>query len=821
MACKDHNVVIKHVFGHTTFRTGQRECIEAALAGRDVFCLMPTGGGKSIVYQLPAVCCHGLAVVFSPLVSLIQDQVDQMEALGIRAAYMSAEKESENRAIMDEVFRYGNSQSTLTQSDFRTSHSREPIKLLYVTPERLAKSDYLKRGLTSLANKGMLSRFVVDEAHCMSQWGHDFRPDYLALRQLKNSFPGIPIMALTATANRNVIADSVRNLQMREPFLFTMSFNRSNLSYTVKKKDGGKKLMKDIADFIKARAGLTGIVYCFSTKDCEDVCKGLQEELPSMRNQITFYHAKVEPQSERQKRQRLWSNGQVKVIVATIAFGMGINKPDVRYVIHHSLPKSMDGFSQESGRAGRDGRPAESVLYFSFKDKSRVQSLIVKSGQERGFNNQETIRRNLDLLAKMTSYCVDKVECRRTLMLNYFGEEFDRRHCNKTCDNCQHYNSYENVDMLSSAVPVMWVLREVLQKGLPITLNQLAQVATGSKSKALEKFGEVQAVSQIPDKLTRDMCERILQVMVLRNFLEERQEENKAGFSNDYLVLGHRAHLLDRPQPLDEQGVPISLLVAVQKALISSSSTTARHAQRNGARGAVEVDPILEDDSPITHDFEAPHPQETSVRRVGGANNMGGSKRKVPLVSNNEFVDDDYLDSSCSPGLDSQAIMCPSEADGWINADMPSTSGNGFCTTRRKKVKIGGAHDVTSMALDMERDESKEVSKLSSRQRADLKEWLNQYRTKKWEHYWIRLPDRAVDALLDMVPLKPDDLYLVDGISTTGSVTWRDELCACIYSFLQTKGLLDRFPHAKEPTIPKNELWLDPVNAPYSDFSAT
>jgi superfamily II DNA helicase RecQ len=301
---KDFHAELSRVFGHHGFRAGQKQCVEAALLGRDVFCLMPTGGGKSVVYQLPAWCNRGLAVVFSPLISLIQDQVDALIAIGIRAVQLASSNDpQDNRDTFAEIARMQ------TENDV-CNEAPNTIKMLYITPERFSKSDGLRDVLKRLAVKGMLSRFVVDEAHCLSNWGHEFRPDYLSLKLLRSTCPGVPIMALTATANRLVVDDCKKLLHMQNEYTFSMSYNRTNLRYAVRQKTS--KIAQDIAKIVQARRKDTGIIYCLSKRDCETVAEALKKEIPAMRGEIDFYHADVSEQ-ERKRRQNSWSRGDIKV----------------------------------------------------------------------------------------------------------------------------------------------------------------------------------------------------------------------------------------------------------------------------------------------------------------------------------------------------------------------------------------------------------------------------------------------------------------------------------------------------------------------------
>lgn len=393
--------ILQTVFGYNEFRHNQQEIIEHLLRAEDAVVLMPTGGGKSLCYQVPALCVEGVTVVVSPLIALMKDQVDALTLNGVKAAFLnSTQHPSEREQILQQL-------------------RRNELKLLYVAPERLVGSDI--NFLQFLKTEAKPALFAIDEAHCISQWGHDFRPEYRVLSELKTQFPEIPVIALTATADALTKKDIIEQLHLKQYKVFENSFNRPNITYYVKPK---KSYYHELVDYLTEHEGDSGIIYCLSRNATERLAEDLKQDGFN----AAAYHAGLD-KATRDQRQDLFLKDDIRIIVATIAFGMGINKSNVRFVIHADLPKNIEGYYQETGRAGRDGLPSEAVLFYGAGDVMKLKNFAQVE------NNPAQTKILLDKLDKMVAFCETK-QCRRKYLLNYFGEQ-SPDYCG-ACDTCIH-----------------------------------------------------------------------------------------------------------------------------------------------------------------------------------------------------------------------------------------------------------------------------------------------------------------------------------------------------------------------------------------------
>ncbi len=495
---------LKTYFGYDQFRPLQQEIINSVMNKQDTLVLMPTGGGKSLCYQLPALLMPGITVVISPLIALMKDQVDGLVANGVSAGFLNSTltmEESQNR--IDQI---------------RNGH----IKVLYVSPERLAQH-WFRQFLAQMP----VNLFAIDEAHCISSWGHDFRPDYRNLKMLRQQFSDVPIIALTATATEKVKDDIITELSLVEPNVFVSSFDRKNLHYSVvPKQDALPKLVS----VLEKHRGESTIIYCFSRKDTETV----SQELKKFAFRSLPYHAGLDPETRKQTQEKFLRD-EIHVIVATIAFGMGIDKPNVRLVVHYHMPKSLEGYYQETGRAGRDGLASECVLFYSPSDVRKHTFFLDQT------KSQEEKENGYKKLLEMIDFC-ENIDCRRKTLIEYFGQRWEQASC-QSCDNC-----FLEKEVFDGTIVAQKILSAVLKTEEHFGVQHVTKILVGkSEKKIIEKGHQHLSVFGIIKDFSLSQVQNLISQLIRQNFLKKDLEHGTLSVTNTgrmFLRERQQIHLL-------------------------------------------------------------------------------------------------------------------------------------------------------------------------------------------------------------------------------------------------------------------------------------
>ena len=590
---------LKKYFGYDSFRPHQEEIIRCALQGKDCLVLMPTGGGKSLCYQIPALLQNGTAIIVSPLISLMKDQVEALRSNGIPAAALNSAMDIGESAAV------------------RKACVQGKLKLLYMAPETLLNE------ISYLLQDMQISLFAVDEAHCVSQWGHDFRPEYIRLGMLRNEFPQTPMMALTATADKITRQDIISQLALRQPHIFISSFDRPNLSLDVKRGYRKAEKTRELFSFINRHAGQSGIIYCLSRKTVEDVTELLKKH----HIQAAAYHAGLSPE-ERDRTQNDFICDRIQIVCATIAFGMGINKSNVRWIVHYNLPKSIEGFYQEIGRAGRDGLPADTLLFYSVADIIQLARFAKDCGQQ---------QINLARLQRMREYAEASI-CRRRILLNYFGEPTENDCGN--CDVCRNPPVRFNGTILAQKA-----LSALARTNQQVGFQTVVDILRGTYSPAvknndyyrLKTFG---AGKEVGPHNWHEFLLQFLQMGLIEIAYDEWNHLKITEFGKDVLFKGKQVELTypqsekqnrtDQSEALKTQGAQTSFLPANTEHRDSSANESRLFKVLKNLRkdiaDSMNLPPYIVMSDRVLHQLAAEHPQ--SVEEFGQINGIGDFKQK-------------------------------------------------------------------------------------------------------------------------------------------------------------------------------------------------